>query len=69
MSGIEIVKKVINILRVRARTICDLITQLNFLFRIDDDLLFPTDCNDFGSAVWITRVIDQPATVREGKKK
>lgn len=61
--------KKILIIGERVRTICDLITQLDFLFRIDDDLLFPTDCDDFGSAVWVTRVIDQPTTVREGEKK
>lgn len=62
-------KKILIIIREGVRTVCDLITQLDFLFRIDDDLLFPTDCDDFGGAVWVTRVIDQPATVREGKGK
>jgi hypothetical protein len=68
-AGDRVSEKDYHVIREGVRTICDLITQLDFLFRIDDNLLFPTDCDDFGGAVWITRVIDQPATVKEGKEK
>ena len=41
-------------------TISDLITQFNLLFRINDDLLLSTYCDDFRRAVGVTRVIDKP---------
>jgi hypothetical protein len=41
------------------RTIGYLVTELDFLFRIDDDLLLPINRNYFGCTIRIARMINQ----------
>ena len=42
------------------RTVCNLVAEFYILLSIDDDLLLSIDRDDLGSAVRVTRVIDQP---------
>src|ERR1700733_13474482 len=42
------------------RTICNLVAEFYILLCIDDDLLLTINRDDLGSAVRVTRVIDQP---------
>ena len=42
------------------RTVSDLVTELDILLSVDDDLLLAIDGNDLGGAVRIARVVDQP---------
>ena len=44
------------------RTICNLVAEFYILLSIDDDLLLTINRDDLGSAVRVTRVIDQPPT-------
>ena len=45
----------------RKHTISNFVAQLYILFCIDDNLLFPTDRNDFSGAIGITRMVDESA--------
>ena len=45
-------------------TISDLISELDILLRVDDDLLLAVNRDDLGRTVGIARVVDQtPTTV------
>ena len=44
------------------RTICELVTQLDVLFRVDDNLLDAIHVDDLRVAVRVTRMVDQTAT-------
>jgi hypothetical protein len=50
------------------RTVCNLVAEFYILLSIDDDLLLSINRDDLGSAVRVTRVIDQPPKNQKKKK-
>ena len=42
------------------RTVCNFVAELYILLGVDHDLLLTINCDDLGSAVRVTRVVDQP---------
>lgn len=51
------------------RTIGNLVPIINILLRVNNNLLLSINCDDLCSAVWITRMVDQPAGRNIGQCK
>jgi hypothetical protein len=52
-----------------SRTVSYLVAEFYILFGVDDDLLLTIDGDDLGSTVRVARVIDQPPTMGQKKKR